>query len=142
MESPLDSTMLEKAAETLIKGHAIFCAQLASNVDVADLEIYRDSVIKRFEYTFETAKKLIKQHLPHRRNSLAFGDHLEFYREAMQRQLINDAVDWLKFQEIRQRILQDYNYNFAYQVIDIIPKFLTCVADMLARLRRFETQQG
>ncbi|MCX8505684.1 MAG: nucleotidyltransferase substrate binding protein [Alphaproteobacteria bacterium] len=138
----LDSMILEKAAATLIKGHAIYCAQLAKHADVADLETYRDSVLKRFEYTFETAKKLIKQHLPYQRSSLAFADHLEFYREAMQRQLINNAVDWLKFQEIRQRILHDYTYEFSYQVIDIVPKFLTCVADTVTRLRKLETEQG
>ncbi|MDI9348549.1 MAG: nucleotidyltransferase substrate binding protein [Candidatus Symbiobacter sp.] len=138
MAHSLTTDLLEKATATLIKGHAIYCDRLTKNTDEPELELYRDSVVKRFEYTFETAQKLIKKQLSHRQGNQGYKNRKHLYNVAMRLNLIKSDLDWIKFRDLRERLLQDYEFEFADQAIAEVPAFLNALEDTMQRLRRME----
>ena len=138
MDNSVTADLLERANATLIKGHAIYCDQLKKNAMDTDIETYRDSVVKRFEYTFETAKKLINQQFVNHHKLNIIDDNKQLFRLAKQEKIIENEEDWIIFQEKRLQTLHNFNLTTALEAVDIIPMFLTNVTETLVRLRQLE----
>lgn len=103
----LDLTSLEKALFSL--EYAI----VRSQKEPQDEEV-RDSVIQRFEYSYELAWKMLKRQLeidsptPLSVDMMGFKDMI---REAAERGLINNPESWFEYR--RQRNLTSHTYNQA-----------------------------
>jgi nucleotidyltransferase substrate binding protein (TIGR01987 family) len=78
-------------------------------------EFTRDSVIQRFEFTFELSWKALKKYLA--TDKPLDDDSVKgVLREAFQRKLISDLDQWFKFQKSRNLTSHTYNEDTAEDV--------------------------
>jgi len=98
----------------------------------------RDSVIKRFEFTFEVAQSLLRKFViamsvnEKEREQLTFP---RMIRTASQDGVLLRGYDvWIKFREARNRTSHAYNEDQAVAVVEIVPAFLEEVQFLHKRL--------
>lgn len=112
------ASLAEAAAEPL-EGH------LAKNI--------RDSVIQRFEYSYELAWKILKRAL-----KMYYGYDEDAVREIFRRGhevgLLDDADLWLSFHNTRNLTVHTYNENTAAEVYATALKFLPQAQLLLQRM--------
>lgn len=124
---PLDLTPLRRALASLE-------AALARPKD----EFIRDSVIQRFEYTYELSWKLLKRHLEYDEGS-AIVDQLsrkELYRVAGEKGLLQDVGAWLTFHRARNETSHAYNESKADEVYAVAGTFAMSARLLLHELER------
>ena len=84
----------------------------------------QDSLIKRFEYTFEMAWKTCKRHLAEEGFAeAASGSPKSIIRLAAERKLIRDAEAWMGYLAFRQDTSHDYSSDKAETVLDVAENF-------------------
>ncbi len=94
-------------------------------------EAVQDSLIKRFEYTLETAWKICKKHLEEEGFAeAATGSPKSIIRLAAQRNLISDPESWFIYLQFRQDTSHDYSSDKAEAVLDITEDFYEDVVDL------------
>jgi len=105
----------------------------------------RDSVIQRFEYTFEIAHKILRRFLSETESSRTEISEMlfnELIRLGCKRGLVlNDLETWDKYRKLRN--LTSYNYdefNTEY-IIAIIPLFIEEIDYELAKIKEKSNQQ-
>ena len=128
----LDFTPLSKAVLTLSS------ALQETNLRPADL-LARDGCIQRFEYTYELSVKFLRRQLEEMADSPGDIDALgykDMLRLAAERGLVNDAVLWFGFRELRNITSHAYDPDKAAQVFNGIPAFLTQAQALAAQLMR------
>lgn len=87
-------------------------------------EAVQDSLIKRFEYTLETAWKTCKRHLEEEGFAeAATGSPKSILRLAAQRNLVNNAEAWFGYLQFRQDTSHNYSSDKAEAVLDITEDF-------------------
>ncbi len=127
----LDLSSFQKALGSLER--AIRRSQAA----MGDEEL-RDSVIQRFEYTYELSWKMLKRQLeidaptPEMIDALGFRDLI---REGAERGLIRDPAAWFKYREQRNITAHTYDEKKAAQVYMTALRFY---GDALALFRELE----
>ena len=97
----------------------------------------RDGCIQRFEYSYELCVKSLRRQLEELADSPADIDALgykDMLRVAVERGLIQDALPWFGFRELRNITSHAYDPDKAAQVFDGIPVFLEHAQRLLARL--------
>ena len=85
---------------------------------VAPREILRDSVIQRFEYTYELAWKMMKRWLEINIGA-SYVDGIsrkELFRMAAEQRLIDDPVKWFEYHEARNQTSHIYDESIAQDV--------------------------
>ncbi len=80
-------------------------------------EFTRDSVVQRFEFTFELSWKSLKRYLEFDRQ-IADDSVRGILREAHQRQLISNIDQWFAFQKSRNLTSHTYNEETAKEVYE------------------------
>jgi nucleotidyltransferase substrate binding protein (TIGR01987 family) len=126
----LDFTPLSKAISTLAS------AMLEAGQRPQDL-LARDGCIQRFEYSYELCVKSLRRQLEELADSPADIDALgykDMLRMAVERGLIEDALPWFGFRELRNITSHAYDPDKAAQVFDGILVFLDHAQRLLARL--------
>jgi nucleotidyltransferase substrate binding protein (TIGR01987 family) len=128
----LDLTSFEKALTSLK------VAESEYQKDTGNLFI-RDSVIQRYEYTYELCHKMIKRFLLETEfssqaiNEMTFS---EIIRTANEKSLlINDITTWSKFRKMRNVTSHTYDSNIAFDVISVIPGFINEAEYLLQKLQ-------
>jgi nucleotidyltransferase substrate binding protein (TIGR01987 family) len=87
-----------------------------SLADPGDEEV-RDSVIQRFEYTYELAWKTLRRYLASEGvDEIATFSKRDLYREAAVRGLIEDPTVWFVYQAARNETSHTYNADKAREV--------------------------
>jgi nucleotidyltransferase substrate binding protein (TIGR01987 family) len=87
-------------------------------------EAVQDSLIKRFEYTLETAWKACKRHLEEEGFAeAATGSPKSIIRLAAQRNLVSNPDAWFEYLQFRQDTSHDYSSDKAETVLDITEDF-------------------
>ncbi len=115
----LDLTSFTKVLATLER--AIRCSQ----AEPGDEEV-RDSVIQRFECTYELAWKMLKRRLemdgpsPQAVDTLSFQDLI---REGAERGLVEEPRAWFGYREMRNITSHTYNEKKARQVYEAAIRF-------------------
>jgi nucleotidyltransferase substrate binding protein (TIGR01987 family) len=115
----LDLTSFAKALATLDR------AIRRSRSEPEDEEV-RDSVIQRFEYTYELAWKMLKRRLeldspsPQSVDALSFRDLI---REGAERGLVDTPQAWFGYREMRNITSHTYNEEKARQVYEAALRF-------------------
>ena len=99
-------------------------------------EAVQDSLIKRFEYTFEVAWKTCKRHLQEDGfTEAASGSPKSIIRLAAERKLIADAEAWMGYLAFRQDSpWQDYSNDNAETVLDIAEAFYKNVVNLYQQM--------
>ncbi|CAN5294406.1 nucleotidyltransferase substrate binding protein [soil metagenome] len=101
-------------------------------------EFIRDATIKRFEYTYELAWKLIKRALElSAETDFSALSRRDLFREAAKRGLIDDPLVWFEYTESRNKTSHTYNERVADLVYDEAVEFLVDGKTLLKRLEAF-----
>ncbi|MDQ6972459.1 MAG: nucleotidyltransferase substrate binding protein [Mariprofundaceae bacterium] len=132
MSQSLDLTPLQKALDSL-----------AFAVDRTEREkpddMLRDSVIQRFEYTYELCWKMLKRRLqldipsPEAIDAMSFR---EMIREGAERGLIDDPRAWFNYREKRNLTSHTYDAEIAKDVYQAALAFLNDAKLLLAMLQQ------
>ena len=130
----LDLSALEKAITSL--DEAIRCSK--NPPSGVDPSIIRDSVIHRFEYTFELSWKLLQRWIklnvsPEEAEPRTKKD---LFRLAFKKQMINDPEAWFQFAEARNHTVHTYNEKNAEFVYGVAVKFLPAAKAALQELEQ------
>lgn len=100
--------------------------------------IVRDSVIKRFEFTFEVAQSLLRKFVIAYSVNVKEREQLTFptlIRTASQDGVLRGGYDvWSGFRDARNRTSLAYNEDQAVAVVEIVPAFLEEVRFLYTRL--------
>lgn len=103
-------------------------------------EAVQDSLIKRFEYTLETAWKTCKRHLEEEGFVEAkTGSPKSIIRLAAQRNLLSNPEAWFGYLQFRQDTSHDYSVDKAETVLDCIEDFFR---DAVSLYRRMTGESG
>lgn len=82
-----------------------------------DYDIYRDSTIQRFEYTMESAKKLMANYIEFVDQKVA-GQQL-IIKKAFEFDLVDDDI-WFQMLEDRNNTSHEYDENMAKELVERI----------------------
>jgi len=88
----------------------------------------RDSLIKRFEFTYETSHKMLKRALqaaspsPEPYNQMSFPDLIRSGNE--QGLLLSEWPAWRHFRDLRNKSAHSYDQGLAIEVAAGVPAFL------------------
>ena len=90
--------------------------------------IIRDSVIQRFEYTFEFTVKFIRRYIEQNYSNISNYDSSNFrnvIRTALQLSIISKSFDdWIKYRDARNKTSHGYNEKAAEEVYLVSKEFL------------------
>jgi nucleotidyltransferase substrate binding protein (TIGR01987 family) len=130
--------MADISSAQLGKGIARLQESVAAyEAEPANLMI-RDSVIKRFEFTFELAQSLLRKYVEERSINAKERERLSFptlIRTASQDGLLLDGLPtWQQFRDARNKTSHTYNEDQALAVMAIVPEFQRQVAFLFSRL--------
>jgi nucleotidyltransferase substrate binding protein (TIGR01987 family) len=105
----------------------------------------RDSVIQRFEYTFEMSHKILRRFLSETESSRAEISEMlfnELIRLGCKRGLLlNDLETWDKYRKLRNLTSHNYDELNTESIIAIIPVFIEEIDYELAKLKEKSSQQ-
>jgi len=99
-------------------------------------DVVRDAVVKRFEYTFELAWKLMRRILE-TEYDLSESDRLtkkDLFRQAQEVGLISSPEVWFEYLTARNRTSHEYSEDAAEEVSEAAGKFLPDAQALLAEL--------
>ncbi|MEK7991442.1 MAG: nucleotidyltransferase substrate binding protein [Thiotrichaceae bacterium] len=128
----LDLSSLEKALDSLER------AIKRSKIEPEDKEV-RDSVIQRFEYSYELSWKMMKRQLeidsptPVSVDAMGFKDMI---REAAERNLVNNPEAWFEYRRQRNITAHTYNEAKAVQVYEAAISFIQDAKMLLQNLQQ------
>jgi nucleotidyltransferase substrate binding protein (TIGR01987 family) len=126
MNTPhLDLSALKKAVASLD-------AALARDKD----EFIRDSVIQRFEYTYELCWKFLARQLEIDVGSEAVDrlSRRDLYRLGVEKGFLRDASVWFEYHTARNITSHTYNIEVAENVYDVAKRFISDARDLLSKL--------
>ncbi len=130
MTQSLDLTPLQKALDSLL-----FAIERTEREKPDDM--LRDSVIQRFEYTYELCWKMLKRRLEMDVPSPELIDAMSFramIREGAERGMIDDPVAWFDYRQKRNLTTHTYNEAVAKDVYQAALAFANDAQQLLAAL--------
>ena len=106
--------------------------------DVSDDGI-RDSVIRRFEFTYSITLKTLRKYFIERAFVVDDVEHMSFndmIRTANQLNLLKSDLEmWTKYRNMRNLTSHTYNEEIALKVVNIIPAFNEEILYLLDKLK-------
>ncbi len=130
-KSELDLTNLKKWFKSLSECYQDYVNQS----DIKIKSYIKDSCIKRFEYTYETAKKImnkfLKKEYDKSEKELSINN---IFREMYGLDLINNFENWVEYREKRNFTSHEYNDSKTYIILDLIPQFIKDVEYLIISL--------
>lgn len=130
-KSDLDLTNLKNSLKTLSECYQDYVNQS----DIKIKSYIKDSCIKRFEYTYETAKKImnkfLKKEYDKSEKELSINN---IFREMYGLDLINNFENWVDYREKRNFTSHEYNDSKTYIILDLIPQFIKDVEYLIISL--------
>jgi nucleotidyltransferase substrate binding protein (TIGR01987 family) len=94
-------------------------ARLEDVLTLDESEVVRDSIIQRFEFTFEMAWKLMFRYLVMKGESLA-AKAWDVLPVAFESRLIGDADVWTQLREYRNDTSHEYDQGKAVEVVAFV----------------------
>lgn len=131
MKEKLETKILTKAIDTLKEAHELYL----QNDEVKLKSALRDSCIKRFEYTYETAKKFMNKYLKYAfdKTDLPINN---VFREIYGLELIDDYERWVDYRTNRNEILGVYNIHNENKIIEVLNDFIQDVEYFIVNLNQ------
>ncbi len=130
-KNELDLTVLKNSFETLTQCYEDFCAEKDDKIKT----YIKDSCIKRFEYTYETAKKImnkfLKKEYDKEEKDLTINN---IFREMFALGFIENFENWVDYREKRNTTSHEYNLEKTYIIMDIVPNFIKDIEFLINKL--------
>ena len=103
----------------------------------------KDSCIKRFEYTYETSKKImnkfLKKEYDKSEKDLTINN---IFREMYGLDLIKNFENWADYREKRNFTSHEYNEKYTDSIIAVIPDFISDVEYLINQLEGILQDDG
>lgn len=124
---------LISALSTLQSGYA----QFQNNKDLNIKDMLADSCVKRFEYTIETAIKLMRKFL----KQIYFIDEKDLtinniFRLMEGYEFINSWESWKNYYQRRNDTSHEYNIEKSRELINLIPQFMQDISFLVKNLEK------
>ncbi|MBL4776047.1 MAG: nucleotidyltransferase substrate binding protein [Mariprofundus sp.] len=135
MTQSLDLTSLQRALKSLL-------VAIERTEREAEDDMLRDSVIQRFEYTYELCWKMLKRRLEMdvpSPESIDAMSYREMIREGAKRGLIEDPAAWFGYRQKRNLTTHTYNADVAKDVYQAALEFANDAQRLLAALEQRNT---
>lgn len=120
-KSELNLTILKNSFNTLKECYNDYTLQQDTKLK----NYIKDSCIKRFEYTYETSKKImnkfLKKEYDKTEKELSINN---IFREMYAIGLIKNFENWVDYREKRNHTSQEYCVEKIDTIIDIVPAFI------------------
>ena len=104
-------------------------------------EYIRDACIKRFEYCYELSKKFLKRHLKNVSDDPSEIESMELenlIRLGAKKGLLSNSWDvWNTYRKNRNEIVHGYDEDFAIDLVEKIPDFLSEAEYLLQKLKEY-----
>lgn len=131
-KSELDLSLLENSLSTLKECYKDYQAENNQKMK----EYIKDSCIKRFEYTYETSKKIMNKYLKKEydktEKELSINN---IFREMYALDLIQNFEKWVNYREKRNYTSHEYNETHTIEIIEIISDFINDAEYLLLKLQ-------
>lgn len=85
--------------------------------------LVRDAALKRFEFTFDAAWKMLRAHLAEEKGVICRSPK-GCFREAFHQEVIPFDEDWIKMTDWRNKIVHEYGEQYADSLYKILPEIL------------------
>lgn len=135
-KSELDLTLLKSSLSTLKESYNDLNLQQSERIKT----YVKDSCVKRFEYTYETAKKImnkfLKKEYDKTESELSINN---IFREMYGLGLIQNFENWVNYREKRNFTSHEYNIALTYSIIDVIPNFIKDTEYLIENLEQVLT---
>lgn len=135
-KSELDLSNLKNSFSTLKECYYDYTLQKDEKMKT----YIKDSCIKRFEYTYETAKKImnkfLKKEYDKTEKDLTINN---IFREMFGLGLIENFENWVNYREKRNITSHEYDITKTYPIIDIIPDFISDTSLLIENLEKILT---
>lgn len=123
----INTEYLQRCIDTLEKSYLML---QEAEKDSIDYELYRNSLVKRFEMTIEQSGKLLKKKITPYFPSKKAADMLSFkdiFRYAHKHSLLTEeeTARWMKYRNNRNSTAHDYGQAFAEETLSLMEDFLT-----------------
>jgi len=108
--------------------------------EVSDLydgknEIIRDSLIQRFEFTYELAHKTLKEFMNYEGVTLENSFPRTIFKKAYVNNIISDEVVWINLLEDRNSTSHIYNEKLANEIAERISnKYVDSIGELIKNL--------
>ncbi len=133
MIAPLDVTAFREALSSL----EIALAEPTEDVNPIKQQMMRDSVIQRFEYTYELAWKTMRRALEIQHETpLDDVGRRDLFRRAFETGLIENPSPWFGYQDARNKTAHAYDQKIAADVFQSVRPFLEDAKKLLIALKR------
>lgn len=111
--------------------------KITTNLDRDTYEMIRDSLIQRFEYSFEACWQLLKQLLDDKFSVQANGTS-NIFRESLRMKLIdeNELEIFLEMSRDRNQTSHTYKEGVAQAIADDIPLYFKTMSTVAQRLEK------
>ena len=133
MNNELDLTNIKNAISTLEEAVNYY------NTDVEQpiKNMYADSCIQRFEYTYELSWKIMKKYLKLFFNKTEQELTIKnIFRYMQGYGLIKDWTKWVEYNDTRNNTSHEYNLNKAQFVLTVLKTFLDDVKNFIMCLEK------
>ena len=98
-------------------------------------EYIKDSCVKRFEYTYETAKKImnkfLKKEYDKTEKDLTINN---IFREMYSLDLIKSFDNWAEYREKRNYTSHEYDDRYTYEILELTPHLIEDVDYLIHKL--------
>jgi nucleotidyltransferase substrate binding protein (TIGR01987 family) len=135
-KSELDLSNLKNSLATLQECYSDITHQKDEKIKT----YIKDSCIQRFEYTYETAKKIMNKFLKKEYDKsdkdLSINN---IFREMFALGLIKNFDNWVTYRVNRNLTSHEYDIAITYPIIDIIPDFISDVEFLIKHLEEVLT---
>ena len=138
-KSELNLDILKNSLKTLKECYDDYSAE--PNKKIKDY--IKDSCIKRFEYTYETSKKImnkfLKKEYDKSEKDLTINN---IFREMYGLDLIKNFENWADYREKKNFTSHEYNEKYTDSIIAVIPDFISDVEYLINRLEGILQDDG
>lgn len=129
MKEKLDTKILKEAIDTLKDAYELYLQNDEDKLKSA----LQDSCIKRFEYTYETAKKIMNKYLKYAFDKTDLPVN-NVFREIYGLGMIEDFERWVDYRTKRNDTSHEYNLKKAHKIMDVLNNFIVDAEYFLVNL--------
>ncbi len=138
-KSELNLDILKNSLKTLKECYDDYSAEPDKKIK----DYIKDSCIKRFEYTYETSKKImnkfLKKEYDKSEKDLTINN---IFREMYGLDLIKNFENWADYREKRNFTSHEYNEKYTDSIIAVIPDFISDVEYLINQLEGILQDDG
>lgn len=135
-KSELDLSNLKHSLDTLKE-----CYSDMVKEDDDKIKLYiQDACIKRFEYTYETAKKIMNKYLKKEYDKTEKDLTINnIFREMYGLNIIENFENWAEYRLKRNITSHEYDLDKSSEILDIVPSFIVDTEYLITSLEKVLT---